>query len=92
VSNISSTTTSLIEAPPTYSSDICRIKQIHDSSDQNDYIQNLFEEMDDARVNHEDYYHIMVDVDAHANSLVESLKPHAYLSEVNIIDTSYFFV
>jgi hypothetical protein len=37
-------------------------------------------------MDHEDYYDIMTDVDAHANSLVESPEPQVYLPEVNLID------
>jgi hypothetical protein len=42
--------------------------------------------MDEADIDPEDYYDVMADVDAQANSLIESPEPQAYLSEVTLVD------
>jgi hypothetical protein len=72
--------------PLTFSSDIHQIPQITDYVDQHDYVLNILEIIDDADINHEDYYDVMADVDAQANSLIESTQPQVYLSEVTLVD------
>jgi len=42
--------------------------------------------MDNDHMDPEDYYDVMADVDGHANSLIESLEPQAYLSQVTLVN------
>ncbi len=56
----------------TFSSDIQRITQITDSAERRDYVLNLFEKMEDANVDPEDYYDRVIDADAQAALLTES--------------------
>jgi hypothetical protein len=67
---------------PTFSSDIQCITKITDSTERQDYVLNLIEKMEDANVDHEDYYDRVIDVDAQAASLTESPEAQAYLSVV----------
>jgi len=69
----------------TFTSDIHRISQILDSIERQNYVLNLFDKMDDVDIEPEDYYGVITCADAHADSLVNSPDPQAYLSQVNII-------
>jgi hypothetical protein len=73
---------SLSTMHPTFSSDIKRISQITDSTERHYYVLNMFEKMEDANVDPEDYYDQVTDVDAHAISLTKSPEAQVYLSEV----------
>ena len=42
--------------------------------------------MDDADIDPEKYYDLITDADAHADSLVKSPEPQAYLSQAAVID------
>ena len=46
----------------------------------------MFDKRDDVDMDPGDYYGMIIDVDAHANSLVEAPEPQAYLSQVTLID------
>ena len=71
---------------PTFSSTIKRISQITNSIERQDYVLNLFDKMEDADVDPEDYYDQVTDDDAQAASLRDSPEARAYLSEVTLID------
>ena len=58
--------------PHTLSSDIHRISQILDSIERQNYVLNLFDKMDDVDLDPEDYYGMMIEADAHADSLADS--------------------
>ncbi len=60
---------------PSFSLDICHINQITHSVERNEYVLNLFKKMDDGGNDIKDYYDIMANDDAHADSLVESPEP-----------------
>ena len=82
----SSSVASLEKTPLTSSSDIHRINQITYFIEQHDYVLDLFDKMDDAYMDPADYLVVIIYVDAHTNSLVESPEPQAYMSIVTIID------
>ena len=42
--------------------------------------------MDDADIDPDEYYDMITDADAHADSLVDSPEPQAYFSQVTITD------
>jgi hypothetical protein len=88
---VESCVSSLSTMHHTFSSDIKRISQITDSIERRDYVLNLFEKMEDANVDPEDYYDQVTDVDAQAVSLAESPEAHAYLSEVTLTDGVHVF-
>jgi hypothetical protein len=54
---------------PTFSLDIKRISQITDSTERQDYVLNVFEKIEDADVDPEDYYDQVIDANAQAVSL-----------------------
>jgi hypothetical protein len=70
----------------TFSSDIHRISQISDSNERQYYVLNLFDKMDDVDMDLEDFDVIMTNVDAHADSLVDSPESQAYLSQITVAD------
>ena len=72
--------------PLTFSLDIHHISQIPDYIERQNYVLNLFDKMNDADIDLEDYYGMMTTADAYANSLVDSPEPQPYLSQVNVTD------
>jgi len=68
----------------TFSPDINRISQITYSTERQDYVLNMFDQMEDVDVDLEDYYDLVTNDDAQAASLTDSPEAHAYLSEVSI--------
>ena len=81
-----SSVASLEKTPFTFSSDIHHINHITYYIEWQDYVLTLFLNIDDADVDLEDYYDVMINLDARADSLVEYPKPRAYLLKVTLTD------